>query len=41
MFTLEGKPRQNRTYSLYKNSILPTMEDKLLFILNYLKTNPL
>jgi len=41
MFTLEGKPRQNRTYSTYKNSTLLTMEDKLLFILNYLKTNPL
>jgi hypothetical protein len=40
-FTLEGKPRQNRIYSTYKNSSLPTIEDKLLFILNYLKTNPL
>ena len=38
IYTLEGKPRQNRTYSLYKNSSLPTMEDKLLFILSYLKT---
>lgn len=41
LFTLEGKPRQNRSYSTYQNSLLPTMEDKLLFILNYLKTNPL
>jgi hypothetical protein len=41
LFTLEGKPRQNRSYSTYTNSSLPTMEDKLLFILNYLKTNPL
>lgn len=41
LFTLEGKPRQNRSYSTYKNSSLPTMEDKLLFILNYLKTHPL
>ena len=41
IFTLEGKPRQNRTYSPYKNSTLPTMEDKLLFILSYMKTYPL
>lgn len=41
MFTFEGKPRQNRTYSTYKNSTLPTMEDKLLFILSYLKTYPI
>ncbi len=31
-FTLEGKPRQNRTYSTYKNSTFSTMEDILLFI---------
>ncbi len=38
--TLEGKPRvrQNRSR---KNEILPTSEDKLLFVLYYLKTNPL
>ena len=41
LFTLEGKPRQNRSYSTYKNSSLPTLEDKLLFILNYMKTYPL
>jgi hypothetical protein len=41
IYTLEGKPRRNRRYSSYKNSSLPTMADKLLFILNYLKTNPL
>ena len=41
MFTLEGKPRQNRTYSTYKNSTLLAIEDKLLFILHYLTTNPL
>src|SRR5688572_33508002 len=40
-FTLEGKPRQNRTYSTYKNSTFPTMEDQLLFILNYMKTYPI
>jgi hypothetical protein len=38
---LDGKPRGNRKYSDYKNSPLPTMEDKLFFILNYLKTNNL
>jgi hypothetical protein len=38
-FTLEGKPRQNRTYSTYKNSTFPTMEDQLLFILNYINTS--
>ena len=37
-YTLTGKPRQHRRYSVYKNSPLPTMEDKLLFILIYLKT---
>ena len=40
-FTLEGKPRQHRTYSAYKNSTFPTMEDMLLFILTYMKTYPL
>ena len=40
-FTLEGKPRQHRTYSTYKNSTFPTMEDTLLFILTYMRTYPL
>ena len=40
IFTLEGKPRQNRSYRAYKNSSLPTLEAKLLFILNYMKTYP-
>jgi hypothetical protein len=35
--TLDGKQRTKRRYSTYKNSPLPTMEDKLLFILIYLK----
>jgi len=35
--TLEGKERQKRRYVAYKNSPLPTMEDKLLFILMYLR----
>ena len=38
---LDGKPRGKRKYSDYKNSPLPTIEDKLLFILHYLKTNNL
>jgi hypothetical protein len=39
-WTLEGKPRQNRRYVSYANSPLPTPEDRLLFILSYLKQNP-
>jgi len=39
-WTLEGKPRQNRRYVPYANSPLPTAEDRLLFILSYLKENP-
>lgn len=38
---LDGKPRGKRKYSDYKNSPLPTMEDKLFFMLHYLKTNNL
>ena len=38
---LDRKPRGKRKYSDYKNSPLPTMEDKLFFILHYLKTNNL
>jgi len=30
---LNGKPRGKRRYTDYKNSPLPTIEDKLLFIL--------
>ncbi len=41
MFTLEGKPRQNRSYSPYTNSTFAAMEDMLLFILIYMKTYPL
>ncbi len=40
-YTLEGKKRTRRGYIPYKNSPLPTIEDKLLFILIYLKTNNL
>jgi len=39
-WTLEGKRRQNRRYTPYANSPLPTPEDRLLFILSYLKQNP-
>jgi hypothetical protein len=35
--TLRGKPRTGKAYSAYQNCPLPTMEDKLLFILVYLK----
>lgn len=35
--TVEGKKRQKRSYVVYCNCPLPTMEDKLLFILMYLR----
>src|SRR2546426_7438270 len=35
---LDGKPRTARQFSVYKNSPLPTPEDRLFFILTYLKT---
>lgn len=38
-FTIEGYPREGRRYTSYKNSPLPSMEEKLLFILIYLKQN--
>jgi hypothetical protein len=38
---LDGRPRTTRRYSTYKNCPLPTPEDRLLFILVYLKTYPL
>jgi hypothetical protein len=38
---LDGKKRTGRAYTPYANSPLPTPEDRLLFILVYLKTNPL
>jgi hypothetical protein len=38
---LDGKKRAGRAYTPYANSPLPTPEDRLLFILVYLKTNPL
>jgi hypothetical protein len=36
-WTMEGKPRSGRRYSQYANCPLPTPEDRLLFILSYLK----
>jgi hypothetical protein len=38
---LDGKPRGKRKYTDYRNSPLPTIADKLFFILSYLKTNNL
>jgi hypothetical protein len=38
---LNGQPRRQRRYTDYKNSPLPTIEDKLLFILIYLKQGQL
>jgi hypothetical protein len=37
---LDGKPRTARRYTTYQNCPLPTPEDRLLFILVYLKTYP-
>jgi hypothetical protein len=37
VYRLDGKKRTKRRYSEYKNSPLPTIEDKLVFILIYLK----
>ena len=41
VWRLDGKPRTARRYSTYSNCPLPTPEDRLLFILIYMKTNPL
>jgi Helix-turn-helix of DDE superfamily endonuclease len=35
---LDGRPRTARQFSVYKNCPLPTPEDRLCFILTYLKT---
>ena len=35
---LDGKPRTARCFSVYQNCPLPTPEDRLLFILAYVKT---
>ena len=39
-YTLSGKPRQRISYNR-KTSKIPLTKDKLLFILSYLKNNPL
>ncbi len=38
--TLNGEPRIKRRYSTYKTSCLPSFEDKLLFVLVYLRKAP-
>jgi hypothetical protein len=38
---LDGQPRTARQYTTYTNCPLPTPEDRLLFILVYVKTYPL
>jgi hypothetical protein len=39
--TIDGQPRTSRRYSTYSTCPLPTMADKLLFILPYLKQTPI
>src|SRR4029450_6834 len=38
VWRVDGKPRTPRRFTVYKNCPLPTPEDRLLFILVYLKT---
>jgi hypothetical protein len=39
--TIDGQPRTSRRYSTYDHCPLPTIADKQLFILTYLKQNPI
>jgi hypothetical protein len=39
-WTMTGKPRTGRSFSVYTNCPLPTPEDRLLFVLSYLKHAP-
>jgi hypothetical protein len=39
--TVDGQPRTSRRYTTYDTCPLPTTADKLLFILTYLKQNPI
>jgi hypothetical protein len=39
--TIDGQPRTSRRDRTYDTSPLPTMADKLLFMLTYLKQNPI
>ena len=41
VYRLDGQKRGNRRYTEYKNSPLPSLADKLLFILIYLKQGSL
>lgn len=38
LWRLDGKPRTARQFSVYKNCPLPTPQDRLFFLLTYLKT---
>src|SRR5919201_6149102 len=38
---LDGKPRTARQFAVYQNCPLPTPEDRLFFLLTYLKTSTL
>jgi Helix-turn-helix of DDE superfamily endonuclease/DDE superfamily endonuclease len=39
--TLDGQPRTSRRYSTYETAPVPTMADKLLFILTYAQQHPI
>jgi hypothetical protein len=39
--TIDGQPRTSRRYSTYGTCPLPTMADRLLFILTYVKQHPI
>jgi hypothetical protein len=39
--TIDGQPRPSRRYSTYETGPLPTMADKLLFLLTDLKQHPI
>jgi hypothetical protein len=39
--TIDGQPRTSRRYTTYDTCPLPATADKLLFILTYLKQNPI
>jgi hypothetical protein len=39
--TIDGQPRTSRRYRTYNTSPVPTMADKWLFILTYLKQHPI
>lgn len=41
VWRLDGKVRTQRRYTTYENCPLPTTEDRLLFVLSYMKGNPI